>query len=56
MLIPNVYGQQAEDCLELASETFELYARTALVELAAELQEKAEKLQGAAPNRDYEIR
>jgi hypothetical protein len=38
-------GDQAEDCVELANEATELYAKTALLELAAEFRESAERLE-----------
>jgi hypothetical protein len=38
-------GDQAEDCVELANEATERYAKTALLELAAEFRESAERLE-----------
>jgi hypothetical protein len=37
MPTPKEYRQQAEDCMNLASEAEELYVRTALIEMAADL-------------------
>jgi hypothetical protein len=39
------YRQQAEDCMNLASEAEELYVKTALTEMAADLEGLAEKLE-----------
>ena len=39
MPTPKLYRRQAEDCVELANEATELYAKTALLELAAEFRE-----------------
>ena len=45
MPTPKLYRRQAEDCVELANEATELYAKTALLELAAEFRELAERLE-----------
>jgi molecular chaperone GrpE (heat shock protein) len=45
MPTPKLYRRQAEDCAELANEATELYAKTALLELAAEFRESAERLE-----------
>ena len=45
MPTPKLYRRQAEDCAELANEATELYAKTALLELAAEFRELAERLE-----------
>ncbi len=45
MPTPKEYRQQAEECLELASEAEEVYVKTALIELAADFQEIADKLE-----------
>jgi len=45
MPTPKLYRRQAEDCVELANEATELYAKTALLELAAEFRESAERLE-----------
>jgi hypothetical protein len=42
---PKEYRHQAEECLALAGEATELYAKAALLELAAEFREKAEGLE-----------
>ena len=45
MPTPQEYRQQAKECLELARETNKLYAQTALIEMAADFNETAEKLE-----------
>jgi hypothetical protein len=45
MNTPKEYRQQADDCLKLASETTQAYAKTALVELASEFLETADKIE-----------
>jgi molecular chaperone GrpE (heat shock protein) len=45
MPTPKLYRRQAKDCVELANEATELYAKTALLELAAEFRESAERLE-----------
>jgi hypothetical protein len=42
---PKEYRHQAGECLALAGEATELYAKAALLELAAEFREKAEGLE-----------
>ena len=42
---PKEYRHQAEECLALAGQATELYAKAALLELAAEFREKAEGLE-----------
>jgi hypothetical protein len=49
MLTPKECRQRAEECLKLANETRQAYARVALLELAAEFHEIAEKLEGRGP-------
>ncbi len=49
MLTPKECRQHAEECLKLASETRQAYARVALLELAAEFHEIAEQLEGRGP-------
>jgi 2,3-bisphosphoglycerate-independent phosphoglycerate mutase len=39
------YRQQAEDCMNLASETDIVYVKVALTEMAADFTETAEKLE-----------
>jgi hypothetical protein len=39
------YRQHAEECLELAKQAKEFYVKTALVELADEFKELAEKIE-----------
>ena len=43
MPTPRVYLQQAEDCMNLASETDIVYVRVALIEMAADFTETADK-------------
>jgi hypothetical protein len=45
MPTPKLYRRQAEDCVELANEATELYVKTALLELATEFRESAERLE-----------
>jgi hypothetical protein len=45
MPTPREYRQQAEDCMNLASETDILYVKVALTEMAADFTETAEKLE-----------
>lgn len=45
MPTPQEYRKNAEDCLRLAHETGELYARMALIELATEFRVMAEHLE-----------
>jgi hypothetical protein len=45
MPTPNECRQHAEECLKLAKETPQIYARQALLELAAEFQQIAEELE-----------
>jgi hypothetical protein len=45
MPTPRVYLQQAEDCMNLASETDIAYVKVALIEMAADFTETAEKLE-----------
>jgi len=45
MLKPQEYRQQAKECLELAQEANEPYTQTALVEMAADFKEIADKLE-----------
>jgi hypothetical protein len=44
MATPNEYRQRAEECLKLATEAKEQHVRTALLELVAEFNEKAQNL------------
>ena len=48
MNTPKAYRQQAVDCLKLASETTQAYAKAALAELAREFHETADKIEGRA--------
>jgi hypothetical protein len=43
------YRQHAEECLELAKQAEEFYVKTALVELADEFKEQAEKSNNETP-------
>jgi len=45
MLTPEEYRQQANDCLELAREARKVYTQTALIEMAADFKEIADKLE-----------
>jgi hypothetical protein len=45
MNTPKEYRQQAADCLKLAGEAHEAYARAALTDLADELRETADKIE-----------
>jgi hypothetical protein len=49
MPTPKECRQHAEECLKLASETTQIYARVALLELAAEFREIAEHLECHRP-------
>ena len=51
MPTPREYRQQAEDCMHLAREAEELYVRTALIEMAADFTELAEKAQAQLERR-----
>jgi hypothetical protein len=44
MSTPKEYRQQAADCLKLASETTQAFAKAALAELASEFRETADKI------------
>ncbi len=50
MPTPKLYRRQAEDCVELANEATELYVKTALLELATEFRESAERLEHRREN------
>jgi hypothetical protein len=45
MPTPKEYRQHAEECRELAREAEEFYVKTALIELADEFKEQAEKIE-----------
>jgi len=45
MPTPKECRQNAEDCLKLATESNEIYAKTALIELAMELRATARELE-----------
>ena len=45
MNTPKEYRQQAADCLKLASETAQSYAKAALAELTSEFRETADKIE-----------
>ena len=45
MNTPKEYRQQAADCLKLASETTQAYAKAALAKLASEFRETADKIE-----------
>jgi hypothetical protein len=45
MPAPKEYRQHAEECRELAREAEEFYVKTALIELADEFKEQAEKIE-----------
>jgi hypothetical protein len=45
MPTPQEYRQQAEECLELARQTKEYSVKAALIEMAADFNEIAEKLE-----------
>jgi hypothetical protein len=47
-----VFHQRARDCLKLAAECPDLYAREALIELAAEFKRMAQQLDENAPDSD----
>jgi hypothetical protein len=49
MPTPKECRQHAEECLRFASETTQIYARVALLELAAEFREIAEQMEGRRP-------
>jgi hypothetical protein len=48
MNTPKQYRQQAADCLKLAGEAHEAYARAALADLADELRETADEVERRA--------
>jgi hypothetical protein len=48
MNTPKEYRQQAADCLKLAGEAHEAYARDALADLATEFLETADKIERRA--------
>jgi hypothetical protein len=50
-MTPNEFRKNAEDCLKLAHETDEIYAKTALIELATEFRVMAEHLEREATRR-----
>ena len=45
MPTPREYRQQAEDCMILAGDTDIVYVKAALIEMAADFTETAEKLE-----------
>ena len=47
MPTPREYRLRAHECLELTNEANEWYVKTALLQLAAEFQRRAEKLEQA---------
>ena len=51
MPTPNEFRKNAEDCLKLAREAPEMYARMALIEMATEFRVMAEHLERAATRR-----
>ena len=51
MPTPNEFRKNAEDCLKLARETPEIYAKMALIEMATEFGAMAEHLERAATRR-----
>jgi hypothetical protein len=52
MPTPKECRQHAEECLRLANETTQIYARQALLELAAEFREIADELESrSSPSR-----
>jgi len=50
MPTPKECRQHAEECLKLAKETTQVYARQALLELATEFRELAEELERRSPH------
>jgi hypothetical protein len=52
MPTPREYRHNAEVCLKLVNETKEIYAKVALIELAAEFRSMAEHLERRARNDD----
>jgi hypothetical protein len=50
MPTPKECRQHAEECLKLAKETTQVYARQALLELATEFREIAEELERRSPH------
>jgi hypothetical protein len=51
----NEFRQNADDCLKLAHETTEIYAKMALIELATEFRAMAEHLEREAVRRRANI-
>ena len=51
MPTPNEFRKNAEDCLKLARETPEIYARMALIEMATKFRVMAEHLERVAARR-----
>ena len=51
MPMPTEFRKNADDCLKLARETTEIYAKIALIEMATEFRVMAEHLERAAPRR-----
>jgi hypothetical protein len=51
MPTPKEFRKNADDCLKLARETTEIYARMALIEMATEFRVIAEHLERAATRR-----
>ena len=45
MPTPKAYRLRADECLELTNEADEWYVKTALLQLAAEFQKRAERLE-----------
>jgi hypothetical protein len=57
MPTPKEFRKNAEDCLSLAHETAEIYAKMALIEMATEFRVMAEHLEREATRRTaYRIR
>ena len=56
MPIAKEFRQNAEDCLKLARDTTEVYARMALIEMATEFRIMAEHLEREAGRTDTRIR
>jgi hypothetical protein len=54
MPTPKEFRKNAEDCLRLAHETTEIYARMALIQMATEFRVMAEDLERAATRRTAE--
>jgi hypothetical protein len=55
MLTPEEYRIEAEACLKLASETQQVYARTALLEMAADYMALAENRQRKSQKRSARV-